>query len=125
MTLVANTLARTACRQVARRNLSAAAAKEPKLHKAKNHWEEFKGKRPVDHDDLHVSCCSVVCFFLKFQIPLPFDSPAFISVCFPCRLCMSVNLSYSLQPGYDLGLDCSHYWWWMGRHVLWSRPSAI
>ena len=40
--------------QVAARATRQFSTKEPKLHKAKHHWTDFKAKRPVDQDDLHV-----------------------------------------------------------------------
>ena len=38
---------------------------EPVLHNATGKWEELKSKRPIDHDDEHVSSVVVV----KFQVP--------------------------------------------------------
>ncbi|KAL7575875.1 hypothetical protein ACA910_003189 [Epithemia clementina (nom. ined.)] len=35
-----------------RRHLS---TKEPKLHKAKDYWYDLKAKRPIDHDDEHLT----------------------------------------------------------------------
>jgi hypothetical protein len=35
---------------------SVALQAEPVLHNATGKWEELKSKRPVDEDDLHVSC---------------------------------------------------------------------
>ena len=48
----------TVARQVlARRNMSTA---QPKMHKAKGNGDKLASKRPVDHDDLHVSSRVVV-----------------------------------------------------------------
>jgi hypothetical protein len=51
---------RNACRAasaVAVRQYSRSVAlnAEPVLHNATGKWEELKSKRPIDHDDLHVS----------------------------------------------------------------------
>jgi hypothetical protein len=53
-------------RRVAGRQMSTA-----KMHKAKTFWPEIKAKRPVDHDDEHVSFrpSSSRCTLSGFQIP--------------------------------------------------------
>lgn len=35
---------------------SAAVRSEPKLHNATGRWDALKSKRPIDEDELHVSC---------------------------------------------------------------------
>ena len=56
---------RAASRQVTRRNM----ATEPKMHKASDHWKNLADKRPVQHDDLHVSIPVVFDFWIPDSVP--------------------------------------------------------
>jgi hypothetical protein len=61
-------LARSAS-SIASRRLSGRQMSTAKLHKAKDHWQGLKSKRPIDHDDLHVRCFRVEFLNQEFQIP--------------------------------------------------------
>lgn len=68
--MLSRTTARVAIRHYSR---SAVARAEPKMHKATENWDALMSKRPVDPDDLHVSCSLLsfgfVCCDVKFRIP--------------------------------------------------------
>jgi hypothetical protein len=61
----------------ARRQLSSAAVKEPKMHKAKGNWSALKAKRPIDADDLHVSSNQYLPGIFIYDIPYSLISHPF------------------------------------------------
>lgn len=64
---------RTAVSRAVARHYSRSAIQkaEPKMHKVAGNWDSLMTKRPIDHDDLHVSSY-LCCWLLRSKIPNSF-----------------------------------------------------